>query len=255
MEKDKPLPTFFIRVGGKGKIADYIISKIPPHKTYVEPFVGGGAVYLKKPLAEKNIINDIDKDIISLYKDLKHITKEDLENLKVDKSMLTKSYFEKLLKSKPTDPKNRFFRNILVSKLSFGGKRTSTAGQTLYIPQFQALKTHLDEYKNKISKTTVLSQDFRNVIKKYDNKDTFFYLDPPYSQNSKSLGYIKNLSPEELLSTLKTIKGKFIMSYDYSPEIVELFNNDFNVSTIKTAYTLAGNHNRQEKKEIIITNF
>jgi len=58
--------------GGKSKLKKRIIAEIPPHKTYVEPFVGGGSVFFAKPLAEKNVINDLDKNLINFYKDLKN---------------------------------------------------------------------------------------------------------------------------------------------------------------------------------------
>ena len=52
------------RVGGKSKLKKKIISIMPQHKVYVEPFIGGGSVFFAKEPAELNIINDKDKDIV-----------------------------------------------------------------------------------------------------------------------------------------------------------------------------------------------
>ena len=53
----------FSRVGGKSKIKNYIISKMPKHKIYVEPFIGGGSVFFSKEPVNINIINDKDIEI------------------------------------------------------------------------------------------------------------------------------------------------------------------------------------------------
>ena len=65
---DKSLPSFFGRVGSKTRLKDKIYRMMPPDfKTYVEPYVGGGAVmlgYKFKP-GQKIVINDLDKTLIS----------------------------------------------------------------------------------------------------------------------------------------------------------------------------------------------
>jgi len=48
------------RVGGKSKLSKYINSKIPSHKIYIEPFVGGGAVFFEKGESEVEVVNDLD---------------------------------------------------------------------------------------------------------------------------------------------------------------------------------------------------
>lgn len=53
--------------GGKQKLARVIIPLIPPHKTYVEPFVGGGAIFWSKPIAEVEVINDYNRELINFY--------------------------------------------------------------------------------------------------------------------------------------------------------------------------------------------
>ncbi|GAG53665.1 unnamed protein product, partial [marine sediment metagenome] len=54
--------------GGKRFLAKTIVSYIPEHKTYVEPFLGGGAVFFAKEPSEVEVINDLDKDIFFAYK-------------------------------------------------------------------------------------------------------------------------------------------------------------------------------------------
>ena len=55
------------RVGGKYRIADWIIAHIPPHKIYVEPFGGAASVLLKKPSSFMEVYNDIDSDLVNMF--------------------------------------------------------------------------------------------------------------------------------------------------------------------------------------------
>ncbi|MDR3062046.1 MAG: DNA adenine methylase, partial [Dysgonamonadaceae bacterium] len=53
--------------GGKQRIASEIISMIPGHKIYCEPFFGGGAVFFRKPKSGIEVINDHDNSLINFY--------------------------------------------------------------------------------------------------------------------------------------------------------------------------------------------
>lgn len=53
--------------GAKWAVADWIISLMPPHKSYVEPFFGSGAVFFRKPPSRIETINDLDGEIVNLY--------------------------------------------------------------------------------------------------------------------------------------------------------------------------------------------
>lgn len=54
--------------GAKWRIADWIISHFPPHKVYLEPFFGSGACFFNKVPAYIETINDLDGDIVNLFK-------------------------------------------------------------------------------------------------------------------------------------------------------------------------------------------
>lgn len=49
-------------------MADWIISLMPPHKSYLEPFFGSGAVFFKKPPSRIETINDLDGEIVNLFR-------------------------------------------------------------------------------------------------------------------------------------------------------------------------------------------
>ena len=65
------------RMGGKSRLRKIIIDKIPDHICYVEPFFGAGWVYFGKEKSEVEIINDIDRELVNLFKMIKEHPKEE----------------------------------------------------------------------------------------------------------------------------------------------------------------------------------
>ena len=255
------------RVGGKSKLRERIRRMMPKHTTYIEPFVGGGSVFFAAPADPniKEVINDKDKDVISLYSDVKKIG-DKVGELPV---ITSKEQFN-ALKNKKTfsSPVERFKRNILLSLYSFRSDRTS------YAPSKSREKANrgsvrsqkrYDKYKERLKDVRILNQDYKSVIRKYDNPNAFIYLDPPYSTAAKMKDYESNdVTIEEIINFLKTVKGKFILSYDNIPEAKKLARAaGFKVMSVKTKYN-SGRHGTAgmgagghllEKTELLIRNY
>ena len=64
----KPPLTYY---GGKQRLSKKIISLIPPHRLYCEPFFGGGAVFFAKEPSKVEIINDKNGEVINFFKVVK----------------------------------------------------------------------------------------------------------------------------------------------------------------------------------------
>lgn len=238
------------REGGKVLLKKRIVEKYFPdadtYTTFVDPFVGGGSVYLyKNKDGHKEVINDIDPDIIELFKGFQKFDEE-----KIAKDVngdYTEKDFKDIQKSTPTSEYNKFLKKYLLYKLSYLGR-----GISFGKPRISA---NFRGYNDRLNDATILNTDYKNVIKKYDGKSTFFYLDPPVTG---SFGAYK-FSPvdmEELIKILKTIKGKFLLSLGSTKFNKELFKG-FRVATITTRYvgerTQGGQTN--EVKEHLIMNY
>lgn len=96
-----PIDYLFPWVGGKKKLRPYIVPMIPGDiTTYVEPFFGGGAIYFaREKWAPCEIINDINDDIINLYRVVKEHGEEFIKEF--DFVLSSRSFFNQLLVSPP----------------------------------------------------------------------------------------------------------------------------------------------------------
>src|SRR6266853_6482931 len=55
-------------IGGKRRIAKQLVSLIPEHITYVEPFAGGAQVFFQKPPSNVEVLNDLNYDIVNFFR-------------------------------------------------------------------------------------------------------------------------------------------------------------------------------------------
>jgi DNA adenine methylase len=214
MEDYKPLRPFFCRIGTKRLLANTINKYIPIHNTYVEPFVGGGAILWSKQPSKKEVINDKDKSLIDDYKLLKSIKERTLPSrdiLKSDES-LNKFYNEA-----SNTPMNKLTKAI-VSRCNKFPK-----GMPLYLAgnPFNKLNK-LDEYQERLKDVKIYNKSYEEIIKKYDSPTTFFYLDPPY-EGSKGLYKDSIIDYYEMRKLLDNVKGKWLLSINDSSFIRKTF--------------------------------
>ena len=243
----------FSRIGGKSRLKKRIVEDFFPkdyeNMTYVEPFIGAGSVYFYKEPSKKEIINDLDDDIITLLKGFKKYDGNDIS--KTINGFYTKEDFQKVKNSNPIDPYLKFLRLLFLKKSSFFGKLKSYQKPR----NSKGISSDYgDKYNNRMADTLITNQDYKKLISKYDSPNTFFYLDPPYEKSSGL--YTHDVLPiKDVYDTLKNIKGKFLISYNDSKEAKNLFK-DYKINYIKTFYSdsVKGGQTRI-KKEMLIRNY
>lgn len=209
------------RVGSKRDIADKIIKLFPDHITYIEPFIGGGAIFWKKAPSPIEIINDLDSDLVDTYKIIKK-TKMEKENFPSDLNTLPKikKWFDK-----PIENEADFLTYQIIRYCNSFGSKGTTKSSGIHRPYNPYGKTkNINAYRERLKNVKILNQSYEKVIKKYDSEDTFIYLDPPY-MDSKQLYKHGAFDFEKLALILSKIKGKFLMSINDDPYIRKVFNN------------------------------
>lgn len=236
-------------MGGKFHLRQKIVAMFPKkYSQYIEPFVGSGQVFLELPKLPnvRYILNDKNKDIYHIWKDIQKVPVDDIHQYDFTGD---KAHFDQLKNSHPQDPKDRLFRNLYLSYYSFSGLRNQ------YAPKpFKKGKNFIENaeyFKDILKGVYVYNQDYKTILRKFDDKNAIFYLDPPYTKMEK---YYEGqaVDPYELADMCKKIKGKFILSYNISPEIRDAFRG-FHFHRVKVPYT--SGLGSKSKYEYLITNY
>lgn len=288
--------------GGKSSnvFIEFINSKIPKDgsiKTYLEPFSGSMGTYMDDPKLKFDVViyNDKNRHQVNLYKCCSEpeVFVKHLENLK-----------NTLLHTTETDPLKKwdfykaiykeYIKNDFLDDMSFeiGDYEKAAiyaflitsahnsvyprgAGFNGYKKDKDRLKLEVlikklkkNEYTDKLkSITEFLNIDFEELINKYDDEDTYLYLDPPYARFDESKGEddAKRLfwygadadgvfgpaSHRRLLELIKKSKCRWSLSYYYFPLLEELLPRDQYIWTEKEVFRSSahGGNNADTKKE------
>ena len=177
----------FSYIGGKYFSAKWIISLLPRHRHYVEPYCGAAHIALNKEPSVIETINDINGDLINFFVQLRD-NPDELIN-KFDLTLYSRN--ELALACQPTDNDIERARRWLVRAMqTFGGlSNTSSAGRWGYVVNTPNNKVvnqwinkiaHLPEIVGRLKQFQIESRPALDIIKRYDSPDTLFYCDPPY---------------------------------------------------------------------------
>ena len=88
-------------IGGKRRLARHILPLFPAHSCYVEPFCGAAALYFMKAPSEVEVLNDINGELVNLYRVVQHHLEEFLRQFKW---ALTSRQIFKWLQATPPHP-------------------------------------------------------------------------------------------------------------------------------------------------------
>lgn len=234
-------------LGGKFRLSKRIINRIEqiPHKIYAEPFVGMGGIFLRRTQIPKaEVINDINGELVNLYRIVQHYPEELCRSIKF--RLTARQEFERLSKIPPetlTDIE-RAARFLYLQSVAFGGKVTGQSfGVSIDRParfNFVKMQERIRAVGERLASVTIERQDFETFIKRYDTKDTLFYLDPPYWGNETDYGkgIFCRADFERLRDCLTGIKGRFILSFNDTPQVKELFKN-FTIEQTDVTYSIS----------------
>ena len=221
--------------GSKWSIAQWIISHFPDgyeNLVYLEPFAGSGAVFFSKKPSVVETINDLDSDIVNLFR----VLREQPDELKRQLALTPYSREEYNLSFEPCDEPVEKARRYMVkttqaigaklagnSKCGWRNHKQMRIGGT--VCKWGGITETIDEAASRLrGSTTNLVQiehkDALEVIKKYNSSDVLMYLDPPYVLSARKSGalYRHEMDSQGQNSLLDTIVGSrariIISGYD-----------------------------------------
>jgi len=273
--------------GGKSKkqIREQIISKFPnKYSEYRDVMVGGGGIFFHVPITKKRWINDVDSDLISVYKALKEDPKgfinkcreieaekeeDGLAPARTGKALYNarlKSVFDQLKNDKNADPALKY---LFINRTVWGGRVNYDIESRMYFSNPKGWNTihsnKMEQAANIIHDVKVTSLSYEKVLEE-EGEDVVIYIDPPYVKNTEleknSRLYRYNFEMEDhikLCENIKKCNHKVIISYDDNQFIRDLYK-DFKVGKTSWVYcgtSSAKTHSKTKKtgKELIITNY
>ena len=172
----------YCRQGNKYRLRNQIIPLLPEHKIYVEPFSGGARIFFNKDKADKNVLNDLDKDV---YDRLIALQKAPLDKDKyVDLKNLDE--LKKFYINHSNSVPDQIIYHKIISCSGFGGNPVKNVNQ-IYNDRYNpnVILKNLEEYKEKLNDVIIKNESYESIINQYDSQDTLFFLDPPYENTDK----------------------------------------------------------------------
>lgn len=214
-------------IGGKRRLAKRLLPLFPSHDCYVEPFAGAGALYFLKEPVKAEVLNDINGDVVNLYRVVRHHLDEFVRQFRW--SLVSRQMFELARDADPgglTDIQ-RAARFYYLQRLCFGSRvegrtfGTSTTGG----PRINLLRMEeeLSEAHLRLARTTIENLSWERCVARYDRPHTLFYCDPPYF-GTEGYGVDFGLEQYALLADrARSIEGRMVISVNDIPEMREVF--------------------------------
>lgn len=236
--------------GGKKLLAQTIVGLIPEHSKYVEPFAGAGAVFFAKDPSKVEVLNDKDSEIAEAFQFLKASTEADRKKLRSMPMDRDEKTFERVKASSNGSTVERFHRFLYTNAFSMGNSRDYYADGVAKTISHKI--DRMDRLAERLAHVKISSKDFRQTIAEHDGPSTFFYLEPPYP--TKQSGVMKTgLTNQDILGSVRNLKGRFILSLPDDDETQKLFSG-FRQMTVDVRRTLEM-ENPHIATELLIANF
>ena len=216
--------------GSKWRIADWIISHFPEgyeKLVYLEPFAGSGAVFYNKHPGAVETINDLDGDIVNLFRVLR-------DNPKELKRLLTLTPYSREEYDRSfepcEDPLERARRYMVRTTQAIGAKMDGKCGWRNHKQikiggtacKWAGITDTIDAATKRLRGDTthlvqIESMDALRLIERYNNSDVLMYLDPPYVLDSRRSGklYRHEMSDDDhrrLLELICRSKARIVLS-------------------------------------------
>ena len=227
IKSDEAPPRSLLRYfGGKWAVAPWVLSHLPEHRIYVEPFGGAASILLRKPRSRIEVYNDMDAEIVGIFRVVQspELCRQLVRRLR--RTPYSRTEFARAFQP-ADDPVECSARAIIRAYMSFHHEALFNPRKTTFADarhrthwtckarEWASYPRTLVAACRRLRGVVIENSDALRVIRVQDTPDTLFFVDPPYlpSTRSKS-GYRHEMSePQhvELLDTLKAVKGKVVV--------------------------------------------
>lgn len=220
--------------GGKWLLAPWIISHFPAHRVYVEPYGGGASVLLRKPRSYAEIYNDLDAEIVDVFR----VIRESGDELRrqLESTPYSRDEFNVAQSGeKVVDRMEQARRVVMRSMMGFGadavtrGYRTgfrasSNRSGTTPAHDWTNYPKLIPAFQERLSGVVIENRDAMEIMTAHDEDHTLHFVDPPYVHSTRGgskwgkHGYRHEMTDEQhaqLCDFLLDLRGMVILcGYD-----------------------------------------
>ena len=246
--------------GAKWGIAKKIISIMPSHRSYLEPYFGSGAVFFNKPHSAIETINDIDGDVTNFFEVLRD-NAEELARL-IALTPYSRDVFEDAYNNEGVTPFERAYKFAIRSRMSHGYKTFRKTGfkidvfareRSYCVDSWNKMPDYLIAAGERLKHAQIENTSAVQLIKKFNKENVLIYADPPYLPATRcDKQYRHEMSEQdhmELLSVLCDHKGYVILS-GYQSEMYDKELKGWSKLSVKRY-----NQNADPRTEVLWCNF
>ncbi|OQO68413.1 DNA methyltransferase [Enterococcus villorum] len=248
--------------GSKWRMADLIINNMPEHKSYLEPFLGSGAVFFSKPKKVLETINDIDGRLVNFFK----VTRDQPEKLQymINQTLYSREEYEKSIEISQ-DPVEDARRMAVRLWFGVGGKTNAVPGfrkniswngpYTAY--EWNDMPNRIADASRRLKDAQIENMDAIKLIQQHNDTDTLIYCDPPYMPSSLvDKHYLHGYTEADHLDLLEALvnhKGKVMLS-GYPSELYEEILTDWFILRQSTKVGIT-TEKKSDRTELVWCNF
>lgn len=217
--------------GGKWRLAPWVIQHLPPHRVYVEPFGGAASVLLRKPRSYAEVYNDIDGEVVNLFRVVRERSAE-LTRALIWTPFARQEYAASHPDCPPADPVERARLLIVRSFMGHGGdschslsrsgfRATAFRQNTTPSHDWASFPPTIRAVAGRLRGVIVEQRPAAAVIAQNDDVETLFYCDPPYAHETRGRspasghGYSHEMTDadhEALAAQLRSVRGMVVLS-------------------------------------------
>ena len=217
--------------GGKSDEIKVFEKYFPEHYTrYIEPFIGGGALYFYLN-PDNAVISDVHTELIDLYKSIGNKKGQEIFDFMEETPNDENTYYkvrDEMVINDTLDSAKRFYYQ---RKTCFRGMLRYNKNGKFNIPFGRYKTINYSELINKdyemlFSRTEILNKGFDYIFENYNDENNFMFLDPPYDSEFTDYGYCQFGKEEQkkLALLFKNTKNKCLMIIGKTKFIEELYN-------------------------------
>ena len=215
----------------KWSLADWIISHMPPHTTYLEPYFGSGAVFFNKEPSPLETINDLDGDVVNLFRVIRD-RPEELARMVYWTPYSRQEYYNSYQLGGELDELERARRFLVRCWMARGAKTSDRTGWknhiqtegTIGAKYWVGIPERILAIAERLRGVQIENQSATELIQRYKRADVLIYADPPYPLDTRSGRMYKHEMTDadhaELIDVLDAHPGPVLLS-GYANELYD----------------------------------